>query len=30
MAYDGVLGVLAGPLLVAVHDRYADEERVDW
>ena len=30
IAYDGLVGVLAGPLLVAVHDRYADEERVDW
>jgi rod shape-determining protein MreD len=30
VGYDALVGVLAGPLLVAVHDRYADEERADW
>lgn len=28
--YDGVLGVVVGPLAVAVRDRRAAEERVDW
>jgi rod shape-determining protein MreD len=28
--YDAVLGVVVGPLVVAVHDRRAAEERVDW
>jgi rod shape-determining protein MreD len=28
--YDGVLGVLIGPLAVAVHDRRMEQERVDW
>jgi rod shape-determining protein MreD len=30
VVYDAALGLIAGPLLVVVHDRYADEERVDW
>jgi rod shape-determining protein MreD len=30
VAYDAVIGLLAGPLVVAVHDRYTDEERFDW
>ena len=30
VAYDSVVAVVAGPLAVAVHDRYAEEERVDW
>jgi hypothetical protein len=25
-----LIAVAAGPLLVAVHDRYVDEERLDW
>jgi hypothetical protein len=28
--YDALLAGLIGPLAVAVHDRRADEERVDW
>ena len=28
--YDVVVAVIVGPLAVAVHDRYLDEERVDW
>ncbi len=28
--YDAVIAVIVGPLAVAVHDRYADEERADW
>ncbi len=28
--YDAVLGAAIGPLVVAVHDRRAAEERVDW
>jgi rod shape-determining protein MreD len=28
--YDAVVAVVVGPLAVAVHDRYLDEERVDW
>jgi len=29
-AYDTVLAVLAGPLVVAIHDRLTEAERVDW
>ena len=29
-AYDGVLGILLGPLIVSVHDRRLAVERVDW
>jgi len=28
--YDSVLGVLIGPLAVALHDRRMEQERVDW
>jgi rod shape-determining protein MreD len=28
--YDTVLGVLLGPLVVSLHDRAADQERVTW
>jgi rod shape-determining protein MreD len=28
--YDVVLAVLFGPLIVAIHDRYAEQERLDW
>ena len=28
--YDAVLGVLIGPLTIAVHDRRLEQERVDW
>lgn len=28
--YDAVLAALIGPLLIAVHDRRADTERMDW
>ena len=28
--YDAILAGLVGPLAVAIHDRRADEERVDW
>lgn len=28
--YDAVLAALIGPITVAIHDRRADEERVDW
>ena len=28
--YDTVLAVIVGPLAVATHDRYADQERADW
>ena len=28
--YDAVLAGLIGPLAVAIHDRRADEDRVDW
>lgn len=28
--FDAVLGVLIGPLAVAVHDRRMEQERVDW
>jgi rod shape-determining protein MreD len=30
VAYDTVLAVLAGPLIVAIHDRITETERVDW
>ena len=30
VAYDAVIALLVGPLAVAVHDRYVEEERVDW
>jgi hypothetical protein len=29
-AFDTVLAALFGPISVAVHDRRADEDRVDW
>jgi hypothetical protein len=29
-AYDAVLGVLFGPLIVSIRDRRGLEERVDW
>jgi rod shape-determining protein MreD len=29
-AYDAVVGVIVGPLAVAIHDRYVDDARVDW
>jgi rod shape-determining protein MreD len=29
-AYDGLLGLLVGPLVVSIHDRRAAAERVDW
>lgn len=28
--YDVVVAVLFGPLIVAIHDRYANQERLDW
>jgi hypothetical protein len=28
--YDVVLAVLFGPLIIAVRDRYAEQERLDW
>ena len=28
--YDGVIGLLLGPLIVSLHDRRAQVERVDW
>jgi rod shape-determining protein MreD len=28
--YDAVLGVIIGPLTIAVHDRRLEQERVDW
>ncbi len=28
--YDAVLAALIGPIVVAIHDRRADEDRVDW
>ena len=28
--YDAVLGVVIGPLTVAIHDRRVEQERVDW
>ncbi len=30
VAYDGALGVVIGPLAIALKDRYTPEERVDW
>jgi hypothetical protein len=30
VVYDAVFAVVIGPLAVALHDRYADEERADW
>jgi rod shape-determining protein MreD len=30
VAYDVVLAVLFGPLIIAIHDRYAEQERLDW
>ena len=30
VGYDALIGILVGPLAVAVHDRYVEEERVDW
>ena len=30
VAYDAVVGVIVGPLAVAVHDRYVVDERIDW
>jgi rod shape-determining protein MreD len=30
VAYDTVIAVLVGPLAIALHDRYVEEERVDW
>jgi rod shape-determining protein MreD len=30
VVYDTVIAALVGPLAVAVHDRYVEEERVDW
>ena len=30
VGYDAIIGILVGPLAVAVHDRYVEEERVDW
>jgi rod shape-determining protein MreD len=29
-AYDAVLGLVFGPLLLSIRDRYRPEERVDW
>ncbi len=29
-AYDAVLGLMFGPLLLSIRDRYRPEERVDW
>jgi rod shape-determining protein MreD len=28
--YDAVLALLIGPLVIAIHDRRVDQERVDW
>ena len=28
--YDTIVAVIVGPLAVAIHDRYTDEERADW
>ena len=28
--YDAVLAAIIGPLTIAVHDRRAEQERVDW
>jgi rod shape-determining protein MreD len=30
VVYDAVLGVIVGPLAVAIHDRYTAEARADW
>ena len=30
VVYDTAIAVLVGPLAVAIHDRYVEEERVDW
>lgn len=30
IVYDAVVAVIVGPLAVALHDRYAAEERADW
>lgn len=30
IVYDIVVAVLFGPLIVAIHDRYANQERLDW
>jgi rod shape-determining protein MreD len=30
VVYDAVVAVIVGPLAVAIHDRYGDEERADW
>lgn len=30
VAYDGLLGLVIGPLVISVHDRRAAEGRVDW
>lgn len=30
VAFDAVIAAAIGPLAVALHDRYVDEERVDW
>jgi rod shape-determining protein MreD len=30
VGYDAIIAILVGPLAVAVHDRYVEEERVDW
>jgi rod shape-determining protein MreD len=30
VVYDALVAVIVGPLAVAIHDRYADEERADW
>jgi len=29
-AYDAVIGLVFGPLIVSIHDRYRPEERLDW
>jgi rod shape-determining protein MreD len=29
-AYDAILGMLVGPLTIAIHDRRIEQERVDW
>jgi rod shape-determining protein MreD len=30
VGYDAIVGILVGPLAIAVHDKYIEEERVDW
>ena len=30
VVYDTVVAAVVGPLAIAVHDRYVEEERVDW